>query len=136
MTIRKLLIFFGFIHKDETQNEARERLTKSFKRKHRKFKDVDDIYSYKLRQAMMHICGYLESVMTDKQSRDLYMELFLLFHSVKKYEEQHTFEWIEKYYANKFTREQIKEIHKLVKRFAEGRMYYHKRAEPVLVYSY
>ena len=103
---------------NETQQQARARLTKIFRVKFGKGPDLDFIFSHRIRLAMFRISYLTENIFSDRLACHLFLELLLLFHATNKYEEQHTINWIMKYYPGKLDAQQIIAIHKLVLRYS------------------
>ncbi len=117
--INKLL---GFL-KTDTQQQARERLTKNFKIKIEKYQYTNEVYARHIRMGMLATSGYLQAIMNDRKASHLFLELFLLFHNKKNYKVEHTVEWLNKYYVNELNVEQANKIHKVVLQYAPGRYF-------------
>jgi hypothetical protein len=106
----------------ETQKQARERLMLKFKNKYSNTKNIDFLFSQSIRQGILHTSRVTESVFNDRVASHLFLELFLLYHSTKKINENHTYNWISRYYPNKLKDDNIKEIHDIVLKYSVSRI--------------
>jgi hypothetical protein len=106
---------------NETQEQARKRLTKMFKGKYSNTKNIDLIFSKRIRDGMLYTSLLTENVFSDRVASHLFLELFLLFHANKTHTECHTKNWIKRYYPEKLNTNQIVEIHKTVLLHSKGR---------------
>jgi hypothetical protein len=103
----------------ENQEQARARLTKIFRVNFGDSASLDYIFSYRIQLAMFRISHLTENVFSDRVACHLYLELFLLFHATKHYNEQYTKYWIMKYYPNQLNTNQIQDIHEIVLRYSK-----------------
>ncbi len=106
---------------NETQEQARKRLTNKFRGKYSNTKNIDLFFSKSVREGMLHTSHLAKDVFSDRVASHLFLELFLLFHANKNYTESHTKRWIKKHYPEKLNTNQIDEIHRTVLMHSKGR---------------